>query len=55
MRIHAGKYLQYTPVSLILTLGDRQNCLPYPEFVLTGILPIKEALKGTDVLTGISY
>ena len=33
-------------------------CSPYPEFVLTGVLSIKTALKGTEtvfVLTGISY
>ena len=33
-------------------------CIPYPEFVLTGVICIEKALKGTEivyVLTGISY
>ena len=33
-------------------------CLPYPEFVLTGVLSIKKALKGTEtvfVLTKVYY
>ena len=31
---------------------------PYPEFVLTGIILIEKALKGTEIvfiLTGVSY
>ena len=33
-------------------------CSPYPEFVLTNVIYIEKALKGTEivfVLTGISY
>ena len=43
---------------LVRTPGTVKMCTPYPEFVLTGVICIEKALKGTEivyVLTGISY
>ena len=47
-------YWVYSRTSLIRTPGDHLN----PEFVLTGVICIENALKGTEivfVLTGNSY
>ena len=46
-------FLKYSRTSLIRTPGDHQN-----PFVLTGVICIENALKGTEivfVLTGNSY
>ena len=51
-------FTYYSILSLARTPGTVEICSPYPEFVLTGLLGIKKALKGTEtmfILTGISY
>ena len=48
----------YSVLSLVEHQGTVEICSPYPEFVLTGVLSIKKALKGTEtvfVLTGIYH
>ena len=36
----------YSILSLVEHQGTVEICSPYPEFVLTGVLSIKKALKG---------
>ena len=40
----------YSRTSLVRTPGDRHKCSPYPEFVLTNIIRIEKALKGTEIV-----
>ena len=49
--------INYSRTSLVGTPGDRQNAFAVSGFVLTNIVCIEEALKGTEivfVLTGVS-
>ena len=46
----------YSTLSLIPTPGDVENCSPYHGLVLTGLLSIEKALKGTKkvfVIAGV--
>ena len=43
-------YFHHSILSLVLTQGTIEICSPYPKFVLTGVLSINKALKGTETV-----
>ena len=45
-----AKINKYSRTSLVRTAGDLQMRSPYPEFVLTNIICIEKALKGTEIV-----